>query len=82
MLPNAEHRQCSRHVNANFAKNGLESNLDNLFWEAAKCSYVEKFKSYSKGLNTSMNKLTITWEIEDLPLGVGYFSSQGLTMMQ
>ena len=43
VLPNAEHRQCARHVYANFAKKWPGVQFRQLFWEAAKCSYVEKF---------------------------------------
>lgn len=83
MLPNGEHRQCARHVYANFAKkNGMVSNLDNCFGKLQSVHMLRSSTSYSRGLKTSMNKLTITWVIEDLPLGVGHFTGQGLIVMQ
>ena len=44
VLPNGEHKQCAKHVYANFSKNWSGIQFRQLFWEAAKCLYVEKFE--------------------------------------
>nr|GEZ00733.1 hypothetical protein [Tanacetum cinerariifolium] len=43
VMPNAEHRQCARHIYENFRKqyHGLE--FRQLFWEASKASYPQLF---------------------------------------
>ncbi|CAI9302433.1 unnamed protein product [Lactuca saligna] len=38
LLPYVEHRQCARHIYANFRKKYIGLELKNLFWEAAKSS--------------------------------------------
>lgn len=35
LLPNVEHRQCARHIFANFRKKFTGLELKSLFWEAA-----------------------------------------------
>ena len=43
VMPDAEHRQCARHIYENFKKqfSGLE--FRNLFWSACKASYPQRF---------------------------------------
>ncbi|KAJ9542528.1 hypothetical protein OSB04_029034 [Centaurea solstitialis] len=45
VMPNAEHRQCARHIYENFRKvfSGVE--FRNLFWRASKASYPQLFES-------------------------------------
>ncbi|XP_071704540.1 uncharacterized protein [Rutidosis leptorrhynchoides] len=50
ILPNAEHRNCARHVYSNFSKRWPGVQFRHLFWEAAKCTYVEKFDSIMQKL--------------------------------
>ena len=45
LLPLAEHRNCARHIYANWKKKGYSSQiLRNLFWRAVKCTTDEEFK--------------------------------------
>lgn len=44
-MPNAEHRQCARHVYANFLKRWTGLKLKNLFWQAAKSTSIPAFES-------------------------------------
>ncbi|XP_078435001.1 uncharacterized protein LOC144705990 [Wolffia australiana] len=45
LLPQAEHRNCARHIYANWKKKGHSTNiLKNLFWAAVKCTTIEKFR--------------------------------------
>ncbi|KAJ9553440.1 hypothetical protein OSB04_017485 [Centaurea solstitialis] len=48
IMPNAEHRQCARHIYENFIKvySGVE--FRNLFWRASKASYPQLFESVMK----------------------------------
>lgn len=43
VIPNAEHRQCARHVYANFRKKFSGVKYRNLFWKAAKATYPAQF---------------------------------------
>ena len=43
ILPNAEHRQCARHIFANFRKRFSGAPFENLFWKASKSSTEVKF---------------------------------------
>ncbi|XP_078441159.1 uncharacterized protein LOC144711109 [Wolffia australiana] len=44
LLPNAEHRNCARHIYANWKKKGHSTYiLRNLFWKAVKCTACEGF---------------------------------------
>lgn len=40
----AEHRQCARHIYANFRKKFSGVLYRNLFWKAAKCTYPQQFE--------------------------------------
>ncbi|GJZ52731.1 hypothetical protein Tco_0607616, partial [Tanacetum coccineum] len=44
VMPFAEHRQCARHIYANFRKKFTGVLYRNLFWKAAKASYPAKFQ--------------------------------------
>ena len=44
VMPLAEHRQCARHIYANFRKKFTGVLFRNLFWKAAKASYPAKFE--------------------------------------
>ncbi|XP_078430503.1 uncharacterized protein LOC144702363 [Wolffia australiana] len=45
LLPNAEHRNCARHIYANWKKKGHSTDiLRNLFWKAVKCTTREGFQ--------------------------------------
>ncbi|KAL4592185.1 hypothetical protein LXL04_005172 [Taraxacum kok-saghyz] len=52
VLPNVEHRQCARHIYANFRKvySGLE--LKKIFWSAAKSTTQGDFKFHMERINT------------------------------
>ncbi|XP_076943572.1 uncharacterized protein LOC143613850 [Bidens hawaiensis] len=69
VFSNAEHRQCTRHIYANFIKKfrGLQSK--NLFWKAANSTSKEWFERHMEELKTSskgaydhlMERNPITW---------------------
>nr|GEX67173.1 hypothetical protein [Tanacetum cinerariifolium] len=69
VMPNAEHRQCSRHIYENFRKqyHGLE--YRQLFWEASKASHpqlfnkiIDKIKSANSNAHKYlMDKNSKTW---------------------
>ena len=42
-LPDAEHRQCTRHIYANFKKKWSGLQYKRLFWTAAACTIKEQF---------------------------------------
>lgn len=42
--PEAEHRQCARHILANFTKRFPGQHFRKLFWRAVKASTMEKFR--------------------------------------
>ncbi|GJU53283.1 hypothetical protein Tco_1226997 [Tanacetum coccineum] len=44
VMPMAEHRQCARHIYANFRKRFTGVLYRNLLWEAAKCTVPKKFE--------------------------------------
>ncbi|XP_078446359.1 uncharacterized protein LOC144715302 [Wolffia australiana] len=44
LLPNAEHRNCARHIFANWKKRGHSTELlKNIFWRTVKCTNPEEF---------------------------------------
>lgn len=43
LLPHAEHRNCARHIYANFRKKWDEGHYRKLLWEAAKSTMKEEF---------------------------------------
>ncbi|CAI9299353.1 unnamed protein product [Lactuca saligna] len=47
-LPDAEHRQCARHVYANFKKKFKGAAYRKLFWRAAKATTVQRFEGIMK----------------------------------
>ncbi|KAI3517911.1 hypothetical protein L1887_17133 [Cichorium endivia] len=49
--PDAEHRQCARHIYANFKKRFKGEQFRKLFWIAAKSTTEEKFKAVMKEIN-------------------------------
>lgn len=49
-MPLAEHRQCARHIYANFKKRFTGVLFRNLFWKAAKATYPAKFDEVMKEL--------------------------------
>ncbi|XP_078438200.1 uncharacterized protein LOC144708658 [Wolffia australiana] len=53
LLPNAEHRNCARHIYENWRKKGHSTNiLRNLFWKAVKCTKREGFQSVIRQMKT------------------------------
>ena len=44
ILPNAEHRQCARHIVANFSKRFRGVHFENLFWKACNATTEPTFK--------------------------------------
>lgn len=51
IIPLAEHRQCARHIYANFRKKFTGVLFRNLFWKASKATYPAKFEKYMEELN-------------------------------
>ncbi|CAI9297266.1 unnamed protein product [Lactuca saligna] len=47
-VPDAEHRQCARHVYANFKKKFKGAAYRKLFWRAAKATTVQRFEGLMK----------------------------------
>ena len=45
LLPEAEHRQCARHIASNFTKRFTGVHYENLFWEASKATTEPTFKA-------------------------------------
>ena len=43
VMPHAEHRQCARHIYANFRKKYSGMHYRNLFWKASKATYLAAF---------------------------------------
>lgn len=56
-LPNAEHRQCARHIYANWRKKHREHEWQKKFWAVAKASNKQDFNYYSK----CSNKCKCSW---------------------
>ncbi|KAJ9543410.1 hypothetical protein OSB04_023117 [Centaurea solstitialis] len=59
VMPNAEHRQCARHIYENFRKNFSGVEFRNMFWRASKASYpllFQKVMSDLRGANPSAHK--------------------------
>ncbi|XP_023766429.3 uncharacterized protein LOC111914957 [Lactuca sativa] len=52
--PEAEHRQCARHILANFNKRFTGQQYIKLFWRAVRASTVEKFR-VENGISESFN---------------------------
>ncbi|XP_078429913.1 uncharacterized protein LOC144701955 [Wolffia australiana] len=53
VLPNAEHKNCARHIYANWRKKGHSNGiLRNLFWKAVKCTTREGFERVIGQMNT------------------------------
>ena len=44
LLPQAEHRQCARHIAANFSKRFKGVHFENLFWKACHATTEQSFK--------------------------------------
>nr|KAJ0227058.1 hypothetical protein LSAT_V11C100029720 [Lactuca sativa] len=69
LLPNVEHRQCARHIFANFRKKFIGLELKSLFWEAAMSivegdflATIEKIKKITKtGYNYLTERKPKTW---------------------
>ncbi|GJR37178.1 transposase, MuDR, plant [Tanacetum coccineum] len=52
VMPLAEHRQCARHIYANFRKKYTRVQYRNLFWKAAKATYPTRFNKVMKEIQT------------------------------
>ena len=50
LLPQAEHRQCARHIAQNFKKKFPGAPFENLFWKACNATTECKFKEIMKEL--------------------------------
>lgn len=69
LLPHVEHRQCARHIFANFRKKFTGLELKSLFWEAAMSKMerdflatMEKIKKITEtGYNYLMARKPETW---------------------
>ena len=69
MLPQAEHRQCARHIAQNFKKKFPGAPFENLFWKACNATTESKFKEVMEHLellcqlahNYLMDKDPKTW---------------------
>ncbi|KAD5960286.1 hypothetical protein E3N88_11758 [Mikania micrantha] len=69
VFPYAEHRQCTRHIYANFKKKFCGLQFKNLFWTAANSTTKEQFEEIMKDLKTIsegayahlMERNPITW---------------------
>lgn len=48
VFPAAEHRQCARHIYANFRKRFIGSKFENLFWKARKATIEAQFNVIMK----------------------------------
>ncbi|GJY47309.1 multidrug resistance-associated protein 5 [Tanacetum coccineum] len=55
VMPLAEHRQCARHIYANFRKKFTGAQYRNLFWKAAKATYPAKFEQVMKEIKDISN---------------------------
>ncbi|GJW73224.1 zf-CCHC domain-containing protein [Tanacetum coccineum] len=55
VMPLAEHRQCARHIYANFRKKFTGVQYRNLFWKAAKATYPAKFEQVMKEIKDISN---------------------------
>ncbi|GJX55697.1 cellulose synthase [Tanacetum coccineum] len=53
VVPMVEHRLCARHIYANFNKVYPGVLFRNLFWQASKASYHQKFKSTMEEIKTA-----------------------------
>nr|GFC18524.1 hypothetical protein CTI12_AA105810 [Tanacetum cinerariifolium] len=76
-FPDAEHRQCTRHIYANFKKKWSGLQFKRLFWKAAASSMNEQFlevmeeiKALDENAYTWMKMLTLGWLIMTQTLGV------------
>ena len=49
-MPNAEHRQCARHIYANFKKSYKGEEYKDLFWAAVGCTVEPEFISVMERL--------------------------------
>ncbi|GJV78173.1 hypothetical protein Tco_1509757 [Tanacetum coccineum] len=58
VMPLAEHRQCAKHIYANFRKKFTWVQYRNLFWKAAKATYPAKFEQVMKEINDISNDRT------------------------
>lgn len=69
VLPNCEHRQCARHVYANFSKKWGGVYFKNYFWQAAKSCYPAHFEyildkirqGNEEAYNYLLNKQPYSW---------------------
>ena len=53
LLPHAEHRNCARHIYANWKKKGHSNEeLKVLFWKAVKCTTHQEFKGIMRRMST------------------------------
>ena len=62
MLPQAEHRQCARHIASNFTKRFTGVHYENLFWEASKATTESDYKkamTQIEALNTKASKFLL-----------------------
>ncbi|GKC24043.1 multidrug resistance-associated protein 5, partial [Tanacetum coccineum] len=53
VVPRVEHRLCARHIYANFSKVYSGVLFRNLFWQASKASYHQKFKNTMEEIKTA-----------------------------
>ena len=50
VFPAAEHRQCARHIYANFRKRFSGAKFENLFWRASKTTTEAHFNTIMKDI--------------------------------
>ena len=66
VLPGAEHRQCARHLLANFRKRFSGAPFENLFWKASKASTEIRFNAVMEEIK-SLNPAAFLYLMEREP---------------
>ena len=65
-LPDSEHRQCTRHIYANFKKKWSGLQYKRLFWAAASCTIKEQFDQYMEQIKI-LDEEAHKWLVEHNP---------------
>ena len=66
VMPNAEHRQCARHIVANFRKRFSGVHYERMFWKACKASTEPLFNAAMKEIQV-LNPATFDYLMEKNP---------------
>ncbi|GKA01748.1 multidrug resistance-associated protein 5 [Tanacetum coccineum] len=82
IMPNAEHRQCARHIYENFRKQYLSLEFRQLFWAASKASYPQLFNKIMDKIKSANPNAHKFWHV--IPAGGKLFEvrsgSEGFTV--